>query len=47
MDQLHDLATQLAAGEIDGETAVRLAASIPDVSVASALSSDDDERAAA
>ncbi len=47
MDQLHDLATQLATGEIDGETAIQLAASIPDVSVANGLPSGDNERAAA
>lgn len=46
MDHLNDLGARLAAGEIDGETAIRLAATIPDVPVADALLPDDERVAA-
>jgi lysophospholipid acyltransferase (LPLAT)-like uncharacterized protein len=47
MDDLDDLCARLAKGEIDGETALRLAASIPDGAAANTLTASDDERAAA
>ena len=47
MDHLNDLGARLARGEIDGETAIKLAASVPDVSIASPPQADDNERTAA
>ncbi len=47
MDYLDELCTRLATGELDGETAIRLAASIPESVVSNVAATDGDQRAAA